>query len=142
MAKKLPISLGDETEAMLVDIQARAGLKSLNGAVNFCIFEAHRGLFPAYMKTQRKGLSRTRAERREENRTQEEEDQHAICEELGGKIEGEGPSKVCIYHTYQLRKRYEQRVSLGMLNDEMIRHQYDPSKEQVLKLKEAGKCDW
>ncbi len=140
MAKKLPVALNDETEKMLEQIKSRTGSPSLNAAINFAIFETHRSLFPAYIKQEGKG--RSRAARAADERAEEESAQMEICKALDGRIEGEGANKICVYYTYHLRNRYEQRVSLDLLNEGMISTQYDPSKERVMKLKEEGQTKW
>lgn len=141
MARKLLVSFNDETAKMLEEIQARTGSPSSNAAVNFAIFEAHRALFPSYLAGKGTG-GRSKGQKEQERRAEEQQELLEICKELEGTLEGEGANKICVYYTYNLRKRYEQRVSLDLLTKEMISGQYQPSKKAVLKLKEEGKTDW
>jgi len=140
--KRILVALGGNAELMLQEIMKRTSSPSMSAAINLAIFEAHRSFFPAYMQKGTKGLGSSRAARLHDERKEEEAEQIGICKSLEGSIEGQGENKVCTYFTYNLRKRYQQRMSLGVLTVEMVAGQYQPNKEVVMKLKEAGKCDW
>lgn len=132
--RKILVALEEVSDEKIEQIKEHTGLPSLTAAVIYCIFETHRSLFPAYVT--KKGAKDGRSGESKSER--EDREQLAMCKELEGKVEG----GTCVYYTYNLRKRYQQKVSLGLLNKELVAQQYQPSKKTVEKLKAEGKSDW
>lgn len=65
-----------------------------------------------------------------------------ICDELGGEVVSKNNKQMCQYYTYFNKKRFLNEVSVDALSDDMIKNQYQPSKEKVMKLQMAGKVDY
>lgn len=66
-----------------------------------------------------------------------------ICTELGGSVSmTEAGNKVCNYYTYSYGQRFAQALSLTLLTTDMLKTQYDPSKEKILQLQKEGKVDY
>lgn len=134
--KVFPLAVDDELMQVVKMIQEKSHSTSLSAAIRFAIFEAQRSLFPAYLMN--KGSYRNKEDRDAEKQKEIEAQQMELVKQLDGRVE----NGVCIYYAYHLRKRYEQRVSLGLLHKDMVATQYDPNKEVVMKLKAEGKTEW
>ncbi len=88
-----------------------------------------------------KGPSSQAVERRKAEA--EENVKLMICQDLKGKIvKKEDGTKMCKYYTYVGRRRYEQEVSLNLLEEHMVASQYTPSRANVERLQEEGKVDY
>jgi len=62
-----------------------------------------------------------------------------ICYELGGTILEKNGTQNCVYKTYEivnpsLVEAYENQVPFSMLEDRLIKSQYNPSKEECEKI--------
>lgn len=134
------IVFSTETYDMLMQIQKGIGQKTLTGVFAHIVYETHRRMFPAYIAA--KVPRETKAEREAGERLSAEEVQLDIAKRLDGKITEEGGTKVCTYYTYAMRDRYDQKFSLSLLTEDMVRNQYQPSREVVERLIKEKKVRW
>lgn len=131
------------TQEMVDEIMARKGHMTFSEFVRAATERYYEDLIRSEMyqgKRTDKGNPRVGAMK---SKAAEEQEQQDICDALGGTVQtNPDGGKVCVYYTYFERKRYEQKVSFGMLDRELVKTQYQPSKAKVEKLKEEGKTDW
>ena len=132
---------------MISSLRAKRGLMTDQEVIRFAISDMYGRAFPAYSTAPKKRLTpeqQIKAEGQKKEAQQEmlTEEKKAICEKLGGNLEKDGENTVCHYYTYSMKKRYLQEVSLEMLDDDMIKTQYQPNKQKVLALQKAKKVDY
>ena len=146
MSKKL-INLNGRSLEMAEDLMRIKGFMGLGEVVRYTISEAHAKTFPAYTTGQKltpeQKLEQKQAMKKAKE-AQVEQEYLEIAELLGGKVETnpETGNKTCVYYTYSLSKRYQQRVPLAMLSKDMLKNQYQPSKEKVLQLQKDKKVNY
>jgi hypothetical protein len=114
------------------------------------VMSLHRKLNPSYVASRSAGSGRTPEERAKmqmdiaEHKKKTAEDKLlAIAEKLGGEIlvDGNG-DKYVKYYTYDKKNRYEQQLTLEMMNEELVASQYFPSKEDVLERQKKGEVNY
>lgn len=131
---------------MIDEIKSSKGYVSLSSVVQQAVVQMHSKTFPTYVIPRKDNSPEARLERKDEmKRLKEEkalEKQIGICEDLGGKVSEKADGFVCTYFTYTGKKRFRQDVPLAMVSNDLIKIQYHPSKEKVLKLQEEGKVDY
>lgn len=132
---------------MVEELKEARGYATFSSVVYTAIAELHSKTFPAYRKMgttvkspeekERDLVGRKRA--KEQIRIEERE---AVCKLLDGKIADEGGTKVCVFYNYINKKRYLQKVALAQLSEDLIKTQYQPSKEKVERLQKEKKTDY
>jgi len=129
---------------MVLEIQDDKGYPSFSAVVHQSIIDHHHRCFPAY--TNRDKSAEVTVQRKQDKRDAleklEREKLASICTVLGGKIKDENGTDYCIYHTYAHKKRYEQKVPVDQLTEDLSKNQYSPSKTKVESLQKAGKVDY
>ncbi len=136
----------EEMLDMISKIQSKNALPSFTAAVHFAVASMYAKDNPAYMalkanETPEERVARKKAEK-EAKENMFREDQLAILEELGGKLETKEGNEVCVYYTYSGKKRFEQTVSLNMLSSDLVKTQYQPNRTKVEELQAQGKTDY
>ena len=147
MTKRKLISLTERMEEMVNEIMDARGYPSFSGVIHSAIAEMHSKTFPAY-----KGVSsrnedagqKVRRKKAEKDAKLEmlRQEKLLIIEELSGKLIEENNVEYCSYYTYSSKKRFSQKVTLHLLTSQLIKAQYSPSKEHVLKLQKEKKVDY
>lgn len=146
MLKKL-ITFTPRMSEMIDEIQRVKGYVSFSAVIHAAVVDLHSRTFPAY-----KGVSsreedpmtkvRRKAAEKEAKKDLVREEKVSIVEELGGEVIEEHGVEYCTYYTYSGRKRFAQRVPLLLVNAELIKAQYQPNKERILKLQQEKKVDY
>lgn len=145
MIKKV-ISFTDKMNQMVEEIKAERGYMSFSSVIHQAIVDMHKGIFyvPAYAQPRKDSNPKNRVERKQAEKEAKQEmmreEKTETCRHLGGEIiEKVGGAKVCKYFTYYHTKKYQQEVSIDMLTEDLIKTQYEPSKERVEQLITEGK---
>ena len=145
--KKL-VSFTPRMIEMLQALKDKRGFMSDPEVVRCAISEMYGRTFPAYSSTPRKRLTPEQQVQEDEQKKVAQQkrttgEKRSICMRLAGKFkENDNDNVMCHYYTYSLKKRYKQEVSIEMLNEDMIKTQYQPSKTKVLALQAAHKVDY
>lgn len=141
------ITYSPRLSEMVEELREMKGYTSDSAVFIAGVIELHTKVFPNYMRNVRPtsspedtldqagAVKKVKLDR-------ERKKLLGLVEQLGGKVEAIAGNEVCVYYTYTGKKRYEQKVPLHMVSPDLIKTQYQPSKEAVLKLREAGKCDY
>ena len=138
------LSITPRTDDMANEIMAERGHATFSELVRAAIERYHDEIVRTKFyrsKSVPKGTSPSGAKAAAEEA--EERNQMLICDELGGNVRtNANGSKVCVYYTFVGKQRYEQELSLSMLDRMMLNNQYTPSKEAVERLQKEGKVDY
>lgn len=142
--KRQLISFPDRLAEMIAELKDERGYASTTSLVHSAIIDMHSRAFPNYMRKPTTGADRLRANKDLAGAKLEEAEATFIglSDLLGGKVIVEGGKKFCVYFTYTGKKRFEQKVPLELLSSDLVKTQYQPSKDKVLKLQKEGKCDY
>lgn len=131
---------------MVNEIKENRGLMSFSAAVHFAIAELHKRDNPAYVHLRTNESPADRVARKKQEKEAKEDmaraDQLAILEALGGELVVKEGSEVATYYNYSGKKRFLQEVSLSMLTTDLIKTQYQPSRERVEQLQAEGKTEY
>lgn len=145
-SKSRLIVFPEPIEDMVEEIIEKKGYPSFSAVVRQGIIELHSSYFPNYVKMKSDNSARSKMERKaEEKKAKEDMEKErllGICEQLGGEVVDKAGSPFCTYYTYNSKKRYEQSIPVEQLSEDLVKVQYSPSKEKVLKLQEEGKVDY
>ncbi len=128
-------------------IKTERGYMSFSAVIHQALVESYLKNFPSYAE---KGAGRLTPEEKIANKRKEkelkikefEDAQLSICTDLGGELVEQDGSKLCVYFTYNNKKRYRQSIPLRMLSADFLKNQYQPTKEKVLRLQKEGKVDY
>lgn len=130
---------------MVGEIEREKGYISFSAVIHQAIIDLHDSTFPKYAKKKEESprgrIERLKAEK-EAKLDIAREGFIELLDALGGKIERVAGKEFAVYFTYTGRKRYEQKVPLEMLSTDIVKTQYQPSKEKVEQLQREGKVDY
>jgi len=140
------INFNEKLVEMVDQIMQKKGYTTFTMVVHQAIIEMHGRVFKDYVM-QRQDTSieavHERKKKLKELKEQEKEQKLLdIAEALGGEILEFPDGKYCKYYTYTGKARYPVEVPITALSADMIKTQYSPSKEKVMKLQEQGKVDY
>lgn len=146
MSNKL-IKFNDRHEEMIAKLRDEFGYPSFSSVVHQAVVDMYKKNFPSYMMDKRvEEKPEDRMKRRADEKKAKEDIAKAeltkIAAELGGAITTESGKDFCVYFTYTNKKRFEQKVPLTLLSTDLVKTQYFPSKEAVLKLQKEKKVDY
>ena len=145
MIKKL-LTFTPRMAEMVEEIKGAKGYVSFSAVVHAAIIELYTKTFPNYMRPLVKDEDpasrlRRKAAIKEARAELFREDQLEIVKELGGTVVEDGGKEYCAYFTYSGAKRFEQKIPLQFLTNELMKSQYQPSRERVERLQREGKTD-
>lgn len=144
--KRYGIAFTPRMVEMVNEIMNNRGLMSFSAAVHFAVAELYKKDNPAYVALRTNETPADRMLRKKQEKEAKEDmaraDQLAILEALGGQLINKEGSEVAVYFTYSGKKRFEQDVSLSMLTTDLVKTQYQPSRERVEQLQAEGKVDY
>lgn len=130
---------------MVEEIKEMRGYMTFSSVIYSAVADLHSKTFPAYKHVPYKNQEEREREKMAKVRTREKiiagEKEH-ICEMLEGKIIDKGGSKVCEFFNYSSKKRYPQKIALAQLSEDLVKTQYQPSREKVEQLRRAGLVDY
>lgn len=137
------ISLTERAEKMVEEIMVEEPYGTLSEVCRAGIALLHKDISRKEFY-RGKGANKVSPEDRAmENKDREEREKLLIVDDLEGQVlERADGSKVCVYYTYIGKKRYEQKVSLGLLNKNMVNNQYTPSRKAVEQIRKDGKAEY
>lgn len=147
MLKKL-ITFTNRMYEMVEEIQSARGYPSFSAVIHASIIELHGKTFPAYKGVSSRNedpATKVRRKMAEKDAKLDvlREEKLTIVSALEGTVVSEtGGKEFCQYYTYTSRKRFAQKVPLHLLSAELVKAQYQPSKERVLSLQKAKKVDY
>lgn len=131
--KRFSFLVSERTAQMIEEIKVEKGFTTATQVFIAAIAELHRKALPAYAQGFRgpsePKLSKEESSRREGLR---------ICKELDGRVDGNH----CVYYKYAGKARYEQKIPLNLLSDEMVRTQYSPNRARIEELRAAKMTDY
>lgn len=140
---KKAMSFTDRMGEMVEELQNKLGLMSFSGVVHFAITELYRKEFPAYKET---ASPEERLKTKKMQKAMQEEEAmdefRELAKALDGRIVVEGGKEFCVYYNYTGRTRFEQKVPLNMLSSDLVKTQYQPSREKVEQYQKEGKTDY
>lgn len=145
--KKL-IGFAPQMTEMVEQLQSEMGLPSFTAVIHQAVVSLWDKKHPSYANVNPLAKDKDKVnEIRDKKKLKEQaarEEKLEIVEKLGGEliVDEEKGIEVCRYYTYTSGKRYLQEVSLSMLSMDIVKNQYFPSKEAVLKLQEEGKTNY
>lgn len=149
MSKRKTLNLNDRMCEMIKEMKEARGYPNDSAVIYAAIIDMHTREFPPYKKpsvsepTTPEDKVRQKQQEAEVRERMEREQQVSICEELGGEVfEDATGHSYCRYFTYAGKKRYEQEVSIDQLTEDLVKVQYQPDKETVLRLQEEGKTSY
>lgn len=133
--------------ARIEQLRDEIGVHSFSSVIHFAVSRLWDAKHPAYAAKLASPDPAERVRIRDEEKKAREEivekEQIEVCNQLGGQVlEEEGGNKVCVYHTYTGKKRYEQKIGLRMLSPDLVKSQYMPSREKVEQLQKDGLVDY
>ncbi len=130
---------------MILEIQATKGYVSFSAVVHSAVIELHHKTFPTYVMRQPKRSPTEKVHDKAEEKAAKESIQRDVflklADELGGTVVMEAGKEFCKYFTYTHKKRYEQKIPLQMLSTDLVKTQYQPSREKVEQLQKEGKTE-
>ena len=129
--------------ANLEEIRVKNGLPSSTATVQFCIIQTYKNEFKDYVMAKKGNTAEGKAESEEVVKQATTDANTALCVKLGGdvSIDNNG-AMVCNYYTYNKKNRYEQKVSLNSLTEDLLTRQFFPDKETVEQLQKEGKVNY
>lgn len=144
---KKNIAFTEKMAEMVAELQERKGYMSFSAVVHQAIVDMHTKAFPAYVREpSARETPEERVRRKSEEKQAKEgirrEEQVTIVAELGGEVIEKNGQEYVKYYTYTNSKRYEQNVPLIEMSTDLVKTQYQPSRERVEKLREQGKTDY
>jgi hypothetical protein len=147
MASKKLITFTDRLVDMVQELENHKGFPSFSAVVHSAIIEMHSKTFPGYIRPLAKDENPAdRLKRKQRDNDVKKEmvraDMLAIVEQLGGKVAVEAGKEFCVYFTYAGKKRFEQKVPIEMLSSDLVKTQYQPTREKVEQLQKEGKVDY
>ena len=118
--------------------------------VELAINQLYNKTFPAYVAARNIAVAKTPEDRAEQQmeiarvkKQKEEEELLAIATALGGKIiTNDSGNKMVEFHNYDKNSRYLQKLPLRMMNEELVKDQYFPSREDIEKRQVEGKVNY
>lgn len=110
----------------------------------------NRKINPGYVVARSASASKTPEDRADEQlriqeikKKREEDALLAIAEKLGGRVSlDDGGQKIVKYFTYARNTRFLQQMPLTMMTDELVEHQYFPSRVDIEKRQAEGKVTY
>ena len=143
---RISLSVTPRLLEMIEEIQKNKGYPTYVGVIHSAIIELHAKTFPAYMQRLKEETPEEKVSRKEAEKKAKEEfakrELLEIAQQLEGEVVQDGEYEYCKYYTYAGPHRYEQKVPLRMLSSDLIKTQYQPSKEYVKKLQEDKKVNY
>jgi len=131
---------------MVEEIKARKGFPTFTAVVHAALIEMYTRMNPDYKATLRPESPEDRVKRRKAEKDVKAEmvrsDSFEVVALLGGQIITEAGKEFCKYFTYSGKKRFEQKVPLNMLSNDLVITQFQPSREKVEILQKEGKVDY
>lgn len=143
MSKKL-LTFTQRMDEMIKEIQQIRGLPTSSATIYYCIAETHSKAAPAYARPMVKETAEERLKQKQAEKKAKEDlviaEQTLLCQQLGGSVQDRDGFPYCVYNTYFYDKENQQEVPLKMVSEDMLKNQFAPSREIVLKkLEEKGK---
>lgn len=142
---RLPAQLVDLVEKIKTELGY-----TTSGVVQQAIRDMHKRTFPSYVAARNIAAAKTPEDRAEQQmeiarvkKQKEEEALLAIANALGGKIiVNDGGSKMVEFHNYSKNSRYLQKLPLRMMNEELVKDQYYPSRKDIEQRQVEGKVNY
>lgn len=146
MIKKL-ITFSPRMVEMIQEIQDTKGYVSFSSIIHTAVVELHTHIFPNYLRPLAKDEDpakkiKRKAMEKEVKKETARNEYLRLVEELKGQVVEESGKEFCLYFTYTGKKRFEQKIPLQMVSSDMVKTQYQPSKERVEQLQREGKVDY
>jgi len=144
---KKNIAFTEKMAEMVEELQEKKGYMSFSSVIHQAVVDMHTKAFPAYVREpSARETPEDRVRRKsEEKRAKEDirrEEQLAVMAELEGELIEKAGVEYVKYYTYTNSKRYEQNVPLIEMSSDLVKTQYQPTRERVEKLREQGKTDY
>lgn len=144
---KKNITFTDRLEEMVKELEEKKGYPSFSAVVHQAIIDMHNKAFPSYVREASvRETPEDRVRRKKEIKEAKEalarEEQLEIMADLEGDLVQTDTGEFVRYYTYTNSKRFEQQVSLSSLTPDLVKTQYQPSREKVEKLRAEGKVDY
>lgn len=145
--KRKLIAFSDRQLEMVDEVKSVKGYPSFSSVIHAAVVELHTRTFPNYMRPLARDESPAEkvARKTGEKKAKEaiaKEAQMEILRQLDGSLVVEQGNEFALYFTYTGKKRFEQKVPLSLLSTDMVRTQYQPSRERVEELQKEGKVDY
>jgi len=144
--KRKMLYLNERHMEMLNDIKAEKGYKQDTMVFYQALIDMHAKMFPAYARTRELESPTEKVNRKEEEKKAKEDivksELLAIAQQLGGEIIDKGGKEFVKYFNYSGKKRFEQLVPLTMMSTDLVKIQYQPSRERVEQLQKEGKTEY
>lgn len=130
---------------MVERIREIKGFPSFSAVIHAAIIEYDRKCNPTYVKkanyTPEEQAAREIDRKKSKLRLLENEKME-IARKLGGTVTGPEGDRTVRFYNYHGKSRFEQQMPLEMLNEEFIKRQYHPSKQQVDEWREKGELKY
>lgn len=147
-SKRKMISFSERTEQMVNELMRFKGLFSFSSAVHTAIAESYMKTFPPHARNH--NILPTQDKEVKYKIAKDNKDKVArnkcltICNQLEGEVSvnEKTQTEYCGYYTHFLTKRYKQSVPLLQVTEDILKTQYQPSKEKVLQLQKEKKTDY
>lgn len=145
MIKKL-ITFTQRMIEMVEEIRVAKGYVSFSAVVHAAVVEMHTKTFPNYMRPMKEDDPAARVRRKAMEKEAREdmvrEEHLEVARQLGATIVTEGGKEFAVYYNYVQSKRYEQKVPIQLLSTDLLKAQYQPSREKVEQLQRDKKVDY
>ncbi len=134
-------------EEMVEDLIKAKGYATFSSLLHSAIMDLHSKTFPVYLRTlARDEDTESRIKRKMDDKEVRKNfvlnERKEIAEKLGGNIITNGDKEVCVYYTYSGKKRFEQIIPLSLMSEDLLKTQYQPSKEKVMQLIRDKKVEY
>lgn len=143
------IVLTERVDEMVEKIKQEKGLKSFVSVIELAIDVLYSKTFKDYVMQRSISGKKTPEERAEEQlriveiKKQKVKDvQLDILTRLGGRLNTQSGSDIAEYMVYDRKNRFLQEVPLTMLNEDMVKDQYFPSREDVEARQKKGEVNY
>lgn len=148
-------------DAMLMEIHEKRGDTNESDSIKECIRITHNKMFPPYVRqspnaplpevedntppaeARMKVLKKQAVDEETRKKARAEvklEKQIGVCMALKGTVNETRTH--CTYYTYAEKERFEQVVPLSLMTDDLLKHQFNPSKERVETLQKEGRVNY
>jgi len=108
------------TESKITALTGELGITSVGDVIRRSIDELYNAHFPTY-------------KRQKPSKITEDDIREKICQyDLEGEVIESNGKKLCVYHTHDRVKDYEQTVPIELVSSDLVDGQYIPNKEAVL----------
>ena len=143
MSNKKQIQFTDKLLSNLEEIKEKNGLATLTAVIHYCIILAHKSEFKDYIVAKGSNMPENKAKSEEVVKKATTDANTNICTKLGGEVSKDNNGAlVCDYYTYNKKNRYEQKVPLNSINEDLLSRQFFPDKATVKVLQEEGKVNY